>query len=120
MAGREIAKGFASSPTEASGERARCATMARRVGSASAPNVASRAAELLTIWLTISREPAGPLSSGPGYWSAKVFVRNTAICPRGLVGRTGAVERRRGLVQEAPFLRRPRPAQGQVVKALVS
>jgi hypothetical protein len=44
MAGSEIAKGRASSDTETSGEAASRARIARRVGSASAPNVVSSAA----------------------------------------------------------------------------
>jgi hypothetical protein len=43
MAGSEIAKGRASSDTETSGEAASLARIARRVGSASAPKVTSRA-----------------------------------------------------------------------------
>jgi hypothetical protein len=43
MAGNEIAKGRASSDTEALGEAASLARIARRVGSASAPKVTSRA-----------------------------------------------------------------------------
>ena len=77
------------------GREARCARIARRVGSARAANVASRAAELLTIWLTISaagrdglvkeagqREAASRSLRDEVYCSPKVFVRNTAICPR--------------------------------------
>src|SRR5262245_31007463 len=50
-------KGTASSDTDESGVSASFARIARRVGSASAWNVASRAAapEWLTIWLTIMR-----------------------------------------------------------------
>ncbi len=44
MAGGDMSNGRASSPTEASGACASFARMARRVGSASAPKVASRAA----------------------------------------------------------------------------
>ncbi len=82
IAGSDMAKGRASSPTEEPGACASRARIARRVGSARAANVASRAAELLTIWLTISA--GGRLSSVPrrGYWNEKVLVRNTAICPR--------------------------------------
>lgn len=45
MAGADMSNGRASSPTEASGASASLARMARRVGSARAPKVASRAAE---------------------------------------------------------------------------
>jgi hypothetical protein len=44
MAGGDMSKGRASSPTDASGACASRARIARRVGSASAPKVASSAA----------------------------------------------------------------------------
>src|SRR6202040_3058006 len=52
-----IAKGRASSDTDASGDAASLARIARRVGSDRAPKVASRAPLLLTILLTITEHP---------------------------------------------------------------
>jgi len=55
-AGNEIGNGFASRLTDRPGSAASRITSARRVGSASAAKVRSRAGlETLTMWLTIGR-----------------------------------------------------------------
>lgn len=64
MAGSDTLNGAASSLTDSPGSTASRITSARRVGSASAPNVRSRvASETLTIWLSI--EAGTALSTVP-------------------------------------------------------
>ena len=62
MAGSDTLNGAASAVTDSPGSAASRITSARRVGSASAPNVRSRvASETLTMWLSI--EAAAALST---------------------------------------------------------
>src|SRR5665809_32800 len=65
MAGRDMGNGWASSLTETFSRTSSCAMRARRVGSASAAKVRSRAvSRYLTIWLSIRRLHRACQSSG--------------------------------------------------------